>query len=163
MWVSDAAGRVRETSRLAAMRGTRLLTLALMLGVTVVGLASCGGGSSDKLIPPANSAALLAALDQVSSQAGDGNCDTAAAATDQVLRLIDQLPDTVDQKLKQDLIDGVNRLKRLTQDPKACKPAQTTTTVTQTQTTTVPTTPTQTQTQTTTTGGTPGGGVGPNP
>jgi hypothetical protein len=141
------------------MRGPRLLTLALMLFAAAFGLASCGGGSSDKLIPPTNAAALLAALDQVGSQASAGNCDTAAAATDQVLRQIDALPDTVDPKLKRALTDGVNRLKRLTQDPDACKPAEpTTTTITQTETAPAPTTPTQTQTQTTPDGG--GGGTG---
>jgi hypothetical protein len=138
------------------------MALALVLGLAAAGLTSCGGGSSEKLIPPENAAALQAALDQVGDQAAEHNCDTATAATDQVLQLIDDLPNTVDPRLVRDLKQGTIRLKGLTSDTSTCA-AETTTTptvTTQTQTQTV-TTPPQTQTQTQTTPPPPdGGGTG---
>lgn len=158
---SGSAGHACEMSRLAAMRGVRLPTLALTVGLTVIGLASCGGSSAG-LIPPINAAQINAALDQVGQNASNGNCDTAAAATGQVRAQINALPNTVDAKLKQNLTDGVDRLKQLTQDPKLCKAAPTPTV---TQTTTVPaptpTGPTNPTGSTGATGTTGTGGAGP--
>lgn len=157
-------------SRLAAMRRVRPTALAMIAVVLVTVLSSCGG-SSEKLIPPQNAALLTAALNQVQDQANAGNCDTAAAATDQVQRQIEALPATVDARLKEALVRGTDTLRQLTENPDACQaprttPTQTTettqTTQTQTETTPTETTPTETTPTEPGNGGTPSGGTPPS-
>jgi hypothetical protein len=138
------------------MPAIRALVLASLLGLVTAGLVSCGGGSSDKLIPPRNAAELNNLLDQVTTLADNGSCDTAAHASDTLIALVQRLPASVDPRLRRNLLQGIAKLKALSENPDICKapttpltpppapptPTTATTPTTQTQTQTTPTTPT---------------------
>ncbi|MDX6632581.1 MAG: hypothetical protein QOG09_1703 [Solirubrobacterales bacterium] len=146
----------RGATRLAPMPAIRALVLASLLGLVTAGLVSCGGGSSDKLIPPRNAAELNNLLDQVTTLADNGSCDTAAHASDTLIALVQRLPASVDPRLRRNLLQGIAKLKALSESPNTCQaltsappppptppPTTTATTpTTQTQTQTTPTTPT---------------------
>jgi hypothetical protein len=154
----------------------RVLILALALGGVCAWLVSCGGSSSAKLIPATNASQLLANLNQVRSYANDGLCSSAANATDTVIGQVNDLGNKIDPKLKQYLLNALEQLKVLANDPVKCtlttettatteSTASTSTTVS-TATVTTPTTPPPTTTTPSTTtppptstgGGTPGSG-----
>lgn len=168
----------RRPTRLAAMPGARALALALALGLATAGLASCGGGSSDKLLPGPTAAEIVQVLDQVEQRANEGSCETATLTADQVIQLIEGLPKSVDPELREKLQQGAARLKGMTEDSTECRatpktespppPPPTTTTFTtpaqtqtQTQTQTTPTTDTTTTPPGDGTGDGDGGGAGP--
>jgi hypothetical protein len=126
----------------------------LALGVVASGVASCGDDSSDELLPRADAAAIIDALDEVERNASQGTCQTAAQAVeDQVMPRIAALPKTVNARLRRTLSQSADKLKALAEDPDTCAPAAETppptTSATQTTQTTPPTqtTPT-TQTDT---------------
>jgi hypothetical protein len=157
------------------------MTLALALGlVCAVMVASCGGGGGT--LSGANAQQLLTFLDQMQTDATNGNCSSVASTATNVADSVETNPN-IDSKLKANLVEGFRNLATLAGQPGGCaSTTPTTTTATQTTTTdttpdtvTTPTqtdttpntvtTPTQTTTQPTTTGtgGTGGGNGGISP
>jgi hypothetical protein len=152
--------------------------LALALGAALAfGLVSCGGGDDEGLLPGENAQQIVDNLNQVELNAENGDCDSAAAAADEVQAQIEELGNDVNAELKQRLADGAAQLEQVisdscvdtatiptvetTEDTTTEEPTtekeKTDSTTTETTTTTTPTTTTTTPT-TPTTGGTPGGG-----
>jgi hypothetical protein len=153
--------------------------LALALGAALaVGLVSCGGGDNKGLLPGENAQQIVDNLNQVELDAENGDCDSAAAAADEVQAQIEELGSDVNAELKQRLTDGAAQLEQVisdscvdtatiptvettTEDTTTEEPTtekeKTDSTTTETTTTTTPTT-TPTTPTTPTTGGTPGGG-----
>ena len=131
------------------------LPLAFVLGVATAVLVACGGGSSDKLIPASSADQInndLAALRQAIDQ---HQCQAAQAKLSQVTQGIENLPTSVDARLRRRLNAGV--LKLSARVPVDCVQTTTETTPTTTETTptTTETTPTTTETTPTTTETTP--------
>jgi hypothetical protein len=161
----------------------RSTVLALFLAAATAGVVGCGGSSGpDPSIPSQEAAVLTSKIDEIEANVQVGSCLVAADKTDDLLADINELPESVDQSVRNALVSGANNLKGLLEDPSQCQGQTTTsetttapsttesTTTTRTRTTptapptdTVPnvtTTPTQTQTSpSTTTGGS--GGIGP--
>ena len=157
--------------------------LALVLGaVAAVALASCGSGSSAKLLPGNTAGEITKNLDEVKQLAQRGECVGAESAAQQVSSQIDALGG-VDKSLKQALREGAARLSEVVAKcgEETTEIAETTETQTEstagkpakkeektkkpkppseppTKTTTTPTTPTTTTTPTTPTTTTPEGG-----
>jgi hypothetical protein len=157
----------------------RPILLAIFLAAAGVGALGCGGGDSpDPSISAQEAAVLSAKIDEIQANVEVGSCLVAADKTDDLLADIGNLPDSVNQSVKNALTNGANNLKGLLQDPSQCQgrtttsetttttPA-TTTTESTTTTNTRPTTTTRTQTQPTTTTQTQttptitSGGIGP--
>jgi hypothetical protein len=149
------------------------IVLAGVLGLGVV-VAMSGCGSQKRTIPTKTAQSMLAQLDKITSQYDNGACNGTKAKVDSLAAQARNLPNSVDSEVKQNLVDGIARLRTLVQ---TCKPAQPTTTTpttvpsvptvtntvptapTQSTPTTVPTAPTTTPTAPTTTPTTPGGGT----
>ncbi len=161
-----------------------LWVLALALGAGVAfGLVSCGGRDEKGLLPGQNADQIVANLNEVEQDAANGDCDSAAAAADEVQAQIEQLGREVNAQLRQRLANGAARLQQVVAD--SCEEAtatiptvetttettSSTTTKDTTKSTTSPTTSTTTPTTTTTTASIPttsttstsgtGGGVVP--
>jgi hypothetical protein len=157
----------------------RPILLALMLAALPAGAIGCGGdGGPDPSLSSQEAGVLVSRLDEIRDNVDVGSCLVAADRTEQLLSEIDQLPDSVNQEVKNALTRGATNLLELIEDPNECERPTTTTettttepttteeettttepetTTTETQPTTT-TTPTQTQ-PTPTTGGS--GGIGP--
>jgi hypothetical protein len=155
--------------------------LALILAAVVLALAGCGGGDDgpDPSISREDAQTLLAEIQEIEDNVEVGSCIVASDRTDQLISEIGELPDSVDEDVRQALDNGANNLRLLLADPDQCEREETTvettteeepTTTEEEETTTretttrpdqtqTQTTPTQTQTQTTPTN--PSGGVGP--
>jgi methylaspartate ammonia-lyase len=170
---------------IAAMRDTkRAIVLALVLGAASGTVAGCGGDSGpDPSLSADQAATLDSKLQEIQDNVDVGSCLVAADRVDDLLADVNELPDSVNQQVKNALTRGATSLKGLLEDPDKCESRTTTTTTesttapttteetttqrTQPTTTTPPTetvpntvtTPTQTQPPVTTTGGS--GGVGP--
>jgi len=132
------------------------LPLAFVLGVLSAVLVACGGGSSDKLIPASNADQIsndLAAL----RQAIDAHaCDAAQQKLTAVQQGIENLPSSVDARIRRRLRGGLQKLSaRVPVDCVATTTTDTTPTTTETTPTTTETTPTTTETTPTTTETTP--------
>jgi flagellar biosynthesis GTPase FlhF len=85
------------------------LTLALILGgVSVVALASCGGGSDAKLLPGTTANQIESNLDQVKVLVESGDCIGAEDAVAEVSAEVEEL--NVAAKLKGALQEGTARL-----------------------------------------------------
>ena len=155
------------------------LPLAFLLGVATAALVACGGGSSDKLIPATSAdqigsdlAALRDAIDQHA-------CQEAQQRLTQVQEGIDNLPSSVDARIRRRLQSGLRKLSArvpvdcvdtATTETTETTTAETTDTATEPPTTTETTPPTTTETTpptttttppetTTTDGGSGSGGV----
>jgi hypothetical protein len=79
------------------------------LGLLAAFLVSCGDTS--KLIPGDDAAAINENIDAASGASGDGRCSRAAAAVDRAETHVQQLPGSVDRKLRADLEQGIARLR----------------------------------------------------
>ncbi|MFL5848910.1 MAG: hypothetical protein ACJ76G_07895 [Solirubrobacterales bacterium] len=79
------------------------------LGLLAAFLVSCGDTS--KLIPGDDAAAINQNIDAASGASGDGRCSRAAAAVDRAETHVQQLPGSVDSKLRADLEQGIARLR----------------------------------------------------
>lgn len=159
----------------------RSAVLALIPVAGIMVLAGCGGdGGPDPSISPEDTQTLLAEIQEIEDNVEVGSCIVASDRTDQLISDIGELPDSVDEDVRQALDNGANNLRLLLADPDQCEREETTVettteeepTTTEEETTTRETTTrpeqtqTQTQTQTTptqtqTTPTNPSGGVGP--
>ena len=91
--------------------------LALALGAALaVGLVSCGGGDDEGLLPGDNAQQIVDNLNQVELDAENGDCDSAAAAADEVQAQIEELGNDVNAELKQRLADGAAQLEQVISD-----------------------------------------------
>ena len=174
-----AGGRLASIAAMPKLK--RPILLALILGAASGALAGCGGdGGPDPSLSSDEAALLDAKLQEIQDNVDVGSCLVAADRTDDLLSDINELPDSVNQQVKNALTRGATNLKGQLEDPDKCEgqattttepttteesttepttteKTQPTTTTTPTQTNTV-TTPTQTQPSTTTGGS---GGIGP--
>ena len=159
----------------------RSVVLALIPVAGIMVLAGCGGdGGPDPSISQEDAQTLFAQIQEIEDNVEVGSCIVASDRTDQLISDIGELPDGVDEDVRQALDNGANNLRLLLADPDQCEREETTVettteeepTTTEEETTTretttrpeqtqtqTQTTPTQTQTQTTPTN--PSGGVGP--
>lgn len=155
----------------------RSAVLALIPVAGIMVLAGCGGdGGPDPSISREDAQTLLAGIQEIEDNVEVGSCIVASDRTDQLISDIGELPDGVDEDVRQALDNGANNLRLLLADPDQCEREETTVettteeepTTTEEETTTRETTtrPEQTQTKTTptqtqTTPTNPSGGVGP--
>ena len=155
----------------------RSAVLALIPVAGIMVLAGCGGDDGpDPSISQEDAQTLLAQVQEIEDNVEVGSCIVASDRTDQLISDIGELPDSVDEDVRQALDNGANNLRLLLADPDQCEREETTVettteeqpTTTEEETTTRETTtrPEQTQTQTTptqtqTTPTNPSGGVGP--
>jgi hypothetical protein len=162
----------------------RSVVLALIPVAGIMVLAGCGGdGGPDPSISREDAQTLLAEVQEIEDNVEVGSCIVASDRTDQLISDIGELPDSVDEDVRQALDNGANNLRLLLADPDQCEREETTvettteeepTTTEEEETTTRETTTrpeqtqtktTPTQTQTTPTNPTnptnPSGGVGP--
>jgi hypothetical protein len=181
--VQAKEGRLSGPASIAAMPNkVRPILLALFLAAAGAGVLGCGGNSGpDPSISSQEAAVLNSKIDEIQANVQVGSCFVAADKTDDLLADINELPSSVDQSVKNALINGANNLKGLLENPDQCQgrtttsetttstPSTTTesttttntkptTTTTRTQTQSTTTTPTQTGPSTTTGGS---GGIGP--
>jgi len=88
------------------LRAASLLLAALAAGLL---LAACGSNSNDELLPGTTATQIESNLDQVRSNAEEGNCEAAEDAVAQVSTEIDGLQ-KVDKELKAALKQGAAKL-----------------------------------------------------
>jgi cell division protein FtsN len=125
--------------------------LALLLGVAAALAIGCGDRSN--LIPADAANELKAQLAAVKAAVDGGDCSGAEAAVDRASARYQELPASVDTRLKKRIGDGIRSLRQTV--PTDCQAAQTQTETTPTDTTPTETTPTQTATTPTQTETTP--------
>jgi cell division protein FtsN len=118
--------------------------LALLLGIGAALLVACGGGTKNG-IPAAIAGDLKSQFEDVQQAVEDGRCEDVSGQLRQVDDGIDDLPSTVDERLRQSLRDASDTLRRTAVTE--CTDAESSTTETTT-TETTPAQTTQTQTQT---------------
>jgi hypothetical protein len=181
---TDTASVQSRAASIAAMpKRLRPILLALIVAGASAGVLGCGGdGGPDPSISAQEAGVLVSRLDEIQSNVDVGSCLVAADRTEELLAEIDQLPDSVDQEVRNALTRGATNLLDLLEDPEQCEPRTTTVETTTTAPTTTEeeptttqrtrpettTTPTQTQPNTTTTPTTPttpggaSGGIGPS-
>jgi hypothetical protein len=180
---ATANGKSARASIPAMPKSLRSTLLALILAGASAGVLGCGGdGGPDPSISSQEAAVLVSRIDEIRDNVDVGSCLVAQDRTEELLSEIDELPDSVDQEVKNALTRGATNLLDLLEDPDQCEPRTTTTEPTTTAepttteeeptttertrdntttTETEPTTPTTTTQPTTPT--TPGasGGIGP--
>jgi hypothetical protein len=140
-----SASRLRPVARLAAQ------ALALTLGAAVaLALVSCGNRDTKGLLPGDTASQIVDNLDRVKADAAAGDCTSAAAEVSAVQDQIDNLPSSVDSKLRANLEQGAQTLADKINTAGACEAAtepSTSTTTTTAKTTTKPKTTTTTTTE----------------
>ena len=122
------------------MRRSVLLVLALAAAALMAGC----GQSNEALIPDDRATAMQDLVDQIDSACSDGNVPEARRAVQEVDAEINELPSSVDRKLRRNLRSWVNQVEDGLAD--GCKGAEETATPTPTETATP--TPTETATPT---------------
>jgi hypothetical protein len=136
----------------------RITTLALLAALALLG-AGCGQDSQKgKPIPSAQVTELNKQLDAVQRrfEHGDGACDDIKNVSEPAIQsLVDQIPSSVDRKVRDSLRQSVDRLFQLTASQCDATPTNTDTTPTETNTTPTDTTPPETNTTPTDTNTTP--------
>jgi hypothetical protein len=180
----DTASVQSRAASIAAMpKRLRPILLAVIVAGASAGVLGCGGDDGpDPSVSAQEAGVLVSRLDEIQSNVDVGSCLVAADRTEELLAEIDQLPDSVDQEVRNALTRGATNLLDLLEDPEQCEPRTTTvettttapttteeeeTTTQRTRPETTTTTPTQTQPNTTTTPTTPttpggaSGGIGP--
>lgn len=98
----------KTLSRLDSVGRRTASLLALTLALAALGLSACGSGGAD-LLPGATADEITSNLDQVRELVGEGECVGAEDAAREVSDQIGALGG-VDQRLKQALREGANRL-----------------------------------------------------
>jgi len=131
------------------------LPLAFVLGVLSAVLVACGGGSSDKLIPASNADQISNDLADLRQAIDAHACDAAQQKLSAVQRGIENLPSSVDARIRRRLRDGLQKLSARVPVDCVATTTETTPTTTETTPTTTETTPTTTETTPTTTETTP--------
>jgi hypothetical protein len=91
------------------MGRTLRILVPCALGLIAAFLVSCGDAS--KLIPGDDANAINQNVDAASGASSDGRCSRAAAAVDRAETHVQQLPSSVDSKLRADLEQGIARLR----------------------------------------------------
>jgi hypothetical protein len=130
--------------------------LAFVLGVAAAALVACGSGSSDKLIPATNADQISNDLADLRQAIDDHDCSAAQQKLSAVEQGIQNLPTSVDARIRRRLRAGVTKLSaRVPVDCVQTTTTDTTPTTTETTPTTTETTPTTTETTPTTTETTP--------
>ncbi|HEY2161205.1 MAG TPA: hypothetical protein VGH24_07865 [Solirubrobacteraceae bacterium] len=109
-------------------------------GFAVSLIAACGGGAG--LLSGGQANSLSTQLDQVQAAVNSQNCAAAQNASQAFINAVSNLPNTIDNTLRQNLDQGGSTVRSLA--VRACQQATSTTTTT-------PTTPTATTSTTTTT------------
>jgi hypothetical protein len=99
----------------------RLLLLGLALAAALL-LTACGS-SNPKLIPQDRADSLNQAVDDVASRTSNEDCDGADQALQEARNQVNELPRTVDSKLKSNLKRWLNHI--ADEIPKDCKPEST--------------------------------------
>ena len=122
------------------------MLLAALLGIAAAGVVACGDEKQGRLLTEAESRELIDDLDRVQARFDSGDCEAAAGAVTQAEADAGSLDPAVDDKLKERIDQGLERLRTLLDDE--CE-TETTTTETTT-TTTVPTVTVPTETTETT-------------
>jgi len=111
-------------------------------------LPACGSSDDGKPIPTDQANQMIALVRLADKQSADGTCNGAQDKVRRAQAVLDDVPKSVDRKVRQGLAESLDRLNSLIQSE--CQRPQKTQTET-TPTDTTPTEPTQTQTETTTT------------
>jgi hypothetical protein len=129
------------------------ILLPCVLGLAAALLVACGDTSG--LIPSDDASQINQNIDAAAEASSDGRCSRSQSAVNRALAHVDQLPSSVDARLKARLVEGLRKLEA--EAAVECvenKPEKTTSTeMTDTATTestesaTTETTPTETQTQ----------------
>lgn len=119
------------------------LLLVFALGMGAAFLLSCGGSNS-KLIPVSDADQIKAQVDSVEAAVADGtaSCSEAAAAAARAREVVVNLPQSVDNRLRDRLLSAINRLKQRAETECRQQTGSVTTEI-QTTTTTAPETTTQ--------------------
>jgi hypothetical protein len=94
------------------MRRPSRTALAAAAIAALAGGPLAGCGSDGELIPPARAADLKAQLDAVASATAAGNCAGAEAAVTRARGAMVNLPDDVDQGLRDRLEEGIDNLEQ---------------------------------------------------
>jgi hypothetical protein len=129
------------------MGRTLRILLPCALGLIAAFLVSCGDTSH--LIPGTDADAINQNIDAAASASGDGRCSRADAAVQRAETHVEQLPKSVDAKLKANLEQGLARLRATAASECADNQQQTETTATTESTDTTATTESTESTQTT--------------
>ena len=79
------------------------LPLAFVLGVATAVLVACGGGSSDKLIPASSADQISSDLADLRQAIDQHACQAAQQKLSQVTQEIENLPSSVDARLRRRL------------------------------------------------------------
>jgi hypothetical protein len=116
---------------------------ALLAGAAAALAIGCGDRSD--LIPVNDASSLKAQLAAVQQAVDTGDCTAAEDALNRASATAQDLPATVDRRLRRRILEGIRQLRQTV--PTDCRQASTTTV--ETNTTTVPTTPATTETTTT--------------
>ena len=91
--------------------------LACALAATIAG---CGGGD-DGTIPSDKSDELLTQLDAIQNDVEAGNCEVAQEHATAFANSVSQLPEDVDPKVRQGLIEASSQVLDLTSEPGQCE------------------------------------------
>src|SRR5436190_22291481 len=91
------------------MGRTLRILVPCALGLLAAFLVSCGDTS--KLIPGDDAAAINSNVDAAQNASDTGRCSRAAAAVDRAEAHVQQLPSSVDKKLRANLEQGLARLR----------------------------------------------------
>ena len=110
------------------MGRTLRILLPCALGLIAALLVSCGDTSH--LIPGTDADAINQNIDAAASASGDGRCSRADSAVQRAQAHVEQLPSSVDPKLKADLEQGLARLRATAASECADNQQQTETTAT---------------------------------
>jgi hypothetical protein len=122
---------------------------ALVLGAATALLVACG---SDGRIPSGDASSIKSALSRIETDYRAGRCQTAEQDVEKVQNALLNLPNSVNDDLRNRLQSGIRNLRERV--PATCGQAQTQTQETQPETTTTDTTTTETTTTDTETTGT---------
>ena len=122
---------------------------ALVLGAATALLVACGG---DGRIPSGDASSIKSALSRIETDYRAGRCQTAEQDVEKVQNALLNLPNSVNDDLRNRLQSGIRNLRERV--PATCGQAQTQTQETQPETTTTDTTTTETTTTDTETTGT---------
>jgi hypothetical protein len=122
---------------------------ALVLGAATALLVACG---SDGRIPSGDASSIKSALNRIETDYRAGRCQTAEQDVEKVQNALLNLPNPVNDDLRNRLQSGIRNLRERV--PATCGQAQTQTQETQPETTTTDTTTTETTTTDTETTGT---------
>jgi hypothetical protein len=136
------------------MRG-RLL-ISLLVCAFALGFSACGG-DDDGTIPPDDADNLLNQVEAVKDAVDEGNCELAQDHAQELISVVNNLPNEVDSKVASELTKAASNLDELAADPTECVSGASgvtgpqTTDTTETDTTEPETTEPETTTTTTTT------------